>query len=197
MTRVALACFEEQADGSWICRQDITIDGSRGYRFSIKRGQRFLQHTTFAGYDDFTGYLASGANSGPVSLHINGRAITGTPRYGLRSSSGALPRCCSTERLDPSFRGRVRRRRRLRGRYTLRPTTASPGRVGHCDRAANAEGEHERNFIISKTCQAAPASLGADGRLAARAHRSRSAAALQKTIAANPWRSFGRGQLIA
>ena len=59
-------------------------------------------------------------------------------------------------------------------------------------RAANAEGEHERNFITSKTRQAEPASLGADGRLAARAHRSRSAAALQKTIAANPWRSFGR-----
>ena len=66
------------------------------------------------------------------------------------------------------------------------------GWVCHCDRAANAEGEHERNFITSKTCQAEPASLGADGRLAARAHRSRSAAALQKTIAANPWRSFGR-----
>jgi hypothetical protein len=40
-------------------RRDITIDGSRGYRFFIKRGRRFLQRTTFAGYDDFTGYLAS------------------------------------------------------------------------------------------------------------------------------------------
>ena len=59
MTRVALACFEEQPDGSWICRQDTTIEGSRGYRAVIKRGERFLQHTTFAGYDDFTGHLAS------------------------------------------------------------------------------------------------------------------------------------------
>jgi hypothetical protein len=59
MTRVALACFEEQPDGSWICRQDTTIAGARGYRAVIKRGERFLQHTTFAGYDDFTGHLAS------------------------------------------------------------------------------------------------------------------------------------------
>ena len=59
MTRVALACFEEQADGSWICRRDTTIEGSRGYRVSIKRGQRFLQRTTFAGYDNFTRHLAS------------------------------------------------------------------------------------------------------------------------------------------
>ena len=58
MTRVALAWFEEQADGSWICRRDTTIEGSRGYRVFIKRGQHFLQRTAFAGYDDFTGYLA-------------------------------------------------------------------------------------------------------------------------------------------
>ena len=59
VTRTALVCFEEQPDGSWICRQDTTIEGARGYRAVIKRGERFLQHTTFAGYDDFTGHLAS------------------------------------------------------------------------------------------------------------------------------------------
>ncbi len=59
MARVALACFEEQPDGSWICHQDTTIEGSRGYRALVKRGERFFQRTTFAGYDDFTGHLAS------------------------------------------------------------------------------------------------------------------------------------------
>jgi hypothetical protein len=42
MARVALACFEEQPDGSWICRQDTTIEGSRGYRVFIKRGEHFF-----------------------------------------------------------------------------------------------------------------------------------------------------------
>ena len=59
MTGGTLACFEEQPDGSWICRQDTTVEGSRGYRVAIKRGERFLQHTTFAGYDDFTEHLIS------------------------------------------------------------------------------------------------------------------------------------------
>ena len=65
-TRVALACFEEQPDGSWTCRQDTTIEGLRGYRVFIKRDKRFLPRTTFAGYDDFTGHLEASANSSPV-----------------------------------------------------------------------------------------------------------------------------------
>ena len=59
MTRIALACFEEQPNGSWICQRDTTVEGSRGYEVFVKRSRVFLLHTKFAGYDDFTAYLAS------------------------------------------------------------------------------------------------------------------------------------------
>ena len=59
MPRIALACFEEQPNGSWICRRDTTVEGPCGYRVSVKRNRLFLQRTKFAGYDDFTAHLAS------------------------------------------------------------------------------------------------------------------------------------------
>jgi hypothetical protein len=65
MTRIALVCFEEQPNGSWICRRDTTIEGRCGYRVFVKRNQLILQRTTFAGYDDFTAHLASESKSRP------------------------------------------------------------------------------------------------------------------------------------
>jgi hypothetical protein len=58
MTRIALGCFEEQPDGSWICRNDITIRG-RACEVSVTRNRLFRPHTIFAGFGDFTAYLAS------------------------------------------------------------------------------------------------------------------------------------------
>jgi hypothetical protein len=64
MTHIALACFEEQPNGSWICRQETTIERRCG-RVFVKRNQLFLQCTTFAGYDDFTAHLASESEPEP------------------------------------------------------------------------------------------------------------------------------------
>jgi hypothetical protein len=53
MTRIALGCFEEQPDGSWICRNDITIRG-RACEVSVTRNRLFRPHTIFAGFGDFS-----------------------------------------------------------------------------------------------------------------------------------------------
>jgi hypothetical protein len=58
MTRIALRCFEELPDGSWICRNDISITG-RACEVFVRRNQLFARHTIFAGFGDFTAYLAS------------------------------------------------------------------------------------------------------------------------------------------
>jgi hypothetical protein len=58
MTRIALGCFEEQSDGSWICRNGITIEG-RDCEVWVRRNQLFRPNTIFAGFHDFTAYLAS------------------------------------------------------------------------------------------------------------------------------------------
>ena len=63
MTRIALRCFEEQLDGSWICRNDITIKG-RACAVYVRRNQFFAPHSVFAGFGDFTAYLASVSETG-------------------------------------------------------------------------------------------------------------------------------------
>jgi hypothetical protein len=55
---VALDCFEEQSDGSWICRQDTTVTETTGNEIYVARGQVFRSGQAFAGYDDFAAYLA-------------------------------------------------------------------------------------------------------------------------------------------
>ena len=67
MTHIALACFEEQPDGSWICLQDTTIEGSRGYRAFIKRGKRaFFNVLRLLATTILPGILQASANNGPV-----------------------------------------------------------------------------------------------------------------------------------
>jgi hypothetical protein len=56
---VALDCFEEQSDGSWICCRDTTVTETTGYEIYVARGQVFRTGQAFAGYDDFTACLAS------------------------------------------------------------------------------------------------------------------------------------------
>jgi hypothetical protein len=59
MVRIALGCFEEQLDGSWVCRKHTAIKASTGQNITVECYERFVPCTTFAGYDDFTAYLAS------------------------------------------------------------------------------------------------------------------------------------------
>jgi hypothetical protein len=56
---VVLDCFEEQSDGSWICRRDTTVTETTGYEIYVARGQVFRSGQAFAGYDDFAAHLAS------------------------------------------------------------------------------------------------------------------------------------------
>lgn len=58
MARQALDCLRECPDGSWICFRDSNIEGLSCV-VKIHRGQRFSPHAVFAGYANFTGYLAS------------------------------------------------------------------------------------------------------------------------------------------
>jgi|HubBroStandDraft_6_1064221.scaffolds.fasta_scaffold2896302_1 hypothetical protein len=64
IARIALACFEEQPNGSWICRRDTTIEG-RCCRVFVKRNQLFLQGAVFAGFNNFTAHLANQGESRP------------------------------------------------------------------------------------------------------------------------------------
>jgi hypothetical protein len=65
MVRIALGCFEEQLDGSWVCRRHTTIKALGGGDVTVERDQLFIRGTTFAGYDDFTAYLGSVSEPGP------------------------------------------------------------------------------------------------------------------------------------
>jgi hypothetical protein len=58
MARQALGCFEEQSDGRWICVHSIAVIGPFN-SVQVQQGQSFADGTVFAGYDDFTAYLAS------------------------------------------------------------------------------------------------------------------------------------------
>jgi len=66
MVRRALGCFEQLGDGSWICRQSAVIKGLN-CTVQVYRGQRFQSPCTFAGYDDFTVYLAEMSEEYPDS----------------------------------------------------------------------------------------------------------------------------------
>jgi hypothetical protein len=58
MAQRALGSFEEGADGTWTCMKDVTVTGPFG-PVLVQRGQTFKRNTAFAGYGDFTAYLAS------------------------------------------------------------------------------------------------------------------------------------------
>jgi hypothetical protein len=58
MRRVALTSFEDRDDGSWVCIKNTVITGPVG-QVHVAYGQSFRPGTVFAGYDDFTAYLAS------------------------------------------------------------------------------------------------------------------------------------------
>ncbi len=58
MVRLSLGCIEERPNGTWECVRDAKIEG-RYCPINIKRGQRFAPRCIFAGFDDFTSYLAS------------------------------------------------------------------------------------------------------------------------------------------
>jgi hypothetical protein len=60
---VALDCFEERSDGSWICRRDTTVTETTGYEIYVARGQVFRSGQAFAGYDDFAACLASASEA--------------------------------------------------------------------------------------------------------------------------------------
>jgi hypothetical protein len=57
MGRRALDCFEDRGDGSWVCTHATTVSGPAGI-VPVRQGQSFAPRTVFAGYDDFTAYLA-------------------------------------------------------------------------------------------------------------------------------------------
>jgi hypothetical protein len=59
MTRIALGSFEEQLDGCWVCRRRTLVEARFGPAFFVESGERFFPGTTFAGHDDFVGYLVS------------------------------------------------------------------------------------------------------------------------------------------
>ena len=58
MARRALGCFEDRADGGWVCTHATTVTGPGG-SVAVQQGQSFSPGTVFAGYGDFTAYLAS------------------------------------------------------------------------------------------------------------------------------------------
>ena len=69
MGRRALGCFEDRDGGGWICIRETTVVGPAG-KVAVHPGQSFTAKTVFAGYDDFTAYLASVAiESPPLSRH--------------------------------------------------------------------------------------------------------------------------------
>ena len=69
MTTQALGAFERDTNGNWVCMKTVTISG-RDCAVTVRRGSRFLRHTAFAGYDDFTEYLdLSAVESPPLAPH--------------------------------------------------------------------------------------------------------------------------------
>jgi hypothetical protein len=64
MGRRALGCFEDREDGRWICIRSTVVEGPAG-RVAVTKGQSFVPRSVFAGYDDFTSYLASVSIEGP------------------------------------------------------------------------------------------------------------------------------------
>jgi hypothetical protein len=65
MPRFALDSIEELPDGRWVCMSDTTISGPR-CAVKIQKGQTFRPHTAFAGFNDFTVYLASVSAEAPA-----------------------------------------------------------------------------------------------------------------------------------
>jgi hypothetical protein len=63
MRRHALGSFEDRDDGSWVCTKDTAVNGPVG-SVKVACGQSFKPGTVFAGYEDFTVYLASISTSG-------------------------------------------------------------------------------------------------------------------------------------
>jgi hypothetical protein len=57
MGRRALDSFEDRGDGSWVCTHATTVAGP-SVTVPVRQGQSFAPGTVFAGYDDFTAYLA-------------------------------------------------------------------------------------------------------------------------------------------
>jgi hypothetical protein len=64
MGRIALGCFEERDHGVWVCIQATTVSGP-ACTVAVELGRRFAPRTVFAGYNDFTDYLASVAVPNP------------------------------------------------------------------------------------------------------------------------------------
>jgi hypothetical protein len=58
MGRIALGCFEERDHGVWVCTKATTVAGP-SCTVAVELGRRFTPRTVYAGYNDFTGYLAS------------------------------------------------------------------------------------------------------------------------------------------
>lgn len=48
MMRIALDCFEDQPDGSWLCRRYTKIMSRGGEEIAVKRNQLFTPGATFA-----------------------------------------------------------------------------------------------------------------------------------------------------
>ena len=69
MCRLALNCFEDRDDGSWVCIRSTTVNGPAGH-VPVLKGQSFRPGTVFAGYNNFTAHLASvSVPSQPVAPH--------------------------------------------------------------------------------------------------------------------------------
>jgi len=69
MGRLALGCFEDRPDGGWVCIRVTTVTGPAG-PVIVQKGRAFAPKTTFAGYGDFTSYLASvSIQSPPIAPH--------------------------------------------------------------------------------------------------------------------------------
>ena len=69
MVRRALDCFEERESGGWVCIRTTLVKGPVG-PIPVQKGQSFAPKCVFAGYNDFTSYLASvSIESPPTAPH--------------------------------------------------------------------------------------------------------------------------------
>jgi hypothetical protein len=69
MSRRALDCFEDREGGGWVCIRATSVKGPAG-TVAVRKGQTFAPKAVFAGFNDFTAYLASvSVESTPTAPH--------------------------------------------------------------------------------------------------------------------------------
>jgi hypothetical protein len=62
--RCALDSFVKQADGSWLCVREVTLNSN----IPVLRGQVFRARSVYAAQDDFTAYLERTSVEAPDRL---------------------------------------------------------------------------------------------------------------------------------